>query len=357
MLVYPGSEPLPDKIDRPVHLHLWLASESAFIKLAQFAASAALTAEVDDQSRSVCVALEPAGIRPFAIRLAGLLTREELKDTRVLYRYDDTQPRPEDISRLMSLRRFITVAHADWLLDLIAEERVTCLFQPIVYADDTSRLFGHEALLRGIDPDGAYVSPAAIFNLSRDAGMFFQVETLARRTALSTAIEHRVTGKVFINFHPSAVYDPEACLYATAAAVDAGGLLRENIVFEVASANRVQDLAHLQRVLHACRETGFGVSLDDSEAGHPSLHLVEQLRLDYVRLGGALVRDIHLDPYRASVAERLIAAAGQRAIPVIAQGISVVEELCWLREHGAAYLQGYVIARPAPAPAARLARL
>ena len=63
-----------------------------------------------------------------------------------------------------------------------------------------------------------------------------------------------------------------------------------------------------------------------------------------------LVRDVHRDPYKARIAANLLNVATSLGIDALAEGIEVEEELEWVREHGATFAQGYLIARPQAVP-------
>ena len=180
-------------------------------------------------------------------QLAAALSDEELRDTQSLLT-SETTPRITAFARVTSLKRFIGVIQSGWLLDLLHEERVTSHFQPIVHAADPTRAFAHEALLRGVDPVGALVPPGRLFDAARDAGLLFQLDLLARRTAIREAARHDLTGCLFINFNPTAIYDPAFCLRTTVAAIDEVGFSREQIVFEVTESDRTRRMRGISRI-------------------------------------------------------------------------------------------------------------
>ena len=50
------------------------------------------------------------------------------------------------------------------------------------------------------------------------------------------------------------------------------------------------------------------------------------------------------------IAQKLLETAQELGITSIAEGVETEAEYCWLREHGANYVQGYYFARPASPP-------
>jgi EAL domain-containing protein (putative c-di-GMP-specific phosphodiesterase class I) len=296
------------------------------------------------------VSVAPDALDALVAGLAVTLSAVEADDTRVLFKREGDAPTPADLPRVESLSRFNVLAGSAWLVELIGARRLTAHFQPIVHAANPGRVYGHEALLRGTDADGAMVPPSRLFEAARGAGLLFQLDLAARRAAIAAAHAHALRGALFINFAPTAIYDPTSCLRSTVGAIDAAGIPRSSVVFEVVETERAQDVDHLKGILDFYRAAGFRVAIDDVGAGYSSLNLIHRLRPDILKLDMELIRDVHLDPYKATIARKILEVADSLGIETIAEGIECAEELAWVREHGATYVQGYHIARPAAVP-------
>ena len=278
--------------------------------------------------------------------LAEGLTSLEAADTRTLFLPGDAEPGAGDVPRVETLTQLTARSGADWLVELLAAERLTSHYQPIVHTGDVTRVFAHEALLRGLAADGSIIPPGRMFGAATAAGLLFQLDLAARRSAIGGAIRRRLPHALFVNFTPTAIYDPNTCLRTTVRAIDEGGLRHDQVVFEVIESDRTTDPAHLQRILAFYRDAGFRVALDDVGSGYSSLNLIHQLRPDFIKLDMQLMRGVHADPYKAMVAAKLLELAAALGIESVAEGIETEEELAWAREHGATYAQGFLIGRP-----------
>ncbi|RKG71845.1 EAL domain-containing protein [Corallococcus terminator] len=262
-----------------------------------------------------------------------------------------------DFPRVDSLQRFTMLQQSGWLVDMLAESRLTSFFQPIVHAQDTSFVFAHEALMRGRDRDGSLVSPARMLDTAREADLLFQLDLAARTTAIREAVRHQLRTHLFINFTPTAIYDPAFCLRSTVAAIREAGIPPAHVVFEIIESDRAANAEHLRSIVDFYREAGFKVALDDLGAGYSSLNLLHQLRPEYMKLDMELVRGVHADPYKASIVQKLLEIACQLGIQTVAEGIETPEELSWVRRHGVDFVQGYLIAKPSAVPAQVTPRL
>src|SRR5205085_6326696 len=147
--------------------------------------------------------------------LASLLTEEEAVAARALLMPGHSPPQLPDFGRMSTLHALDVLAQSGWLLDQLAEGRFTSFFHPIVHANDTSRVFAHEALLRGVERDGSLVAPQPILSLAREAGLLNEVDSAACRSAIREAARHGPEMCVFINFSPAAIEDPAANLAGT----------------------------------------------------------------------------------------------------------------------------------------------
>lgn len=274
----------------------------------------------------------------------------EREDTRAVFTACGEAPGTTDLPRVESLGRLVTRARSGWLVALLHERRLTSHFQPIAFASDPTNVYGHEALLRGVSPDGSLISPKQLFDAARGAGLMFQLDLAARRSAIANAHLQGLVGSLFVNFAPTAIYDPTACLRTTVAAIDNAGIERSSVVFEIVETERAHDVAHLRRILDYYREAGFRIALDDVGSGYSSLNLIHMLRPDVLKLDMELVRGVHEDPYKARIAANLLDVANSLGIDALAEGIETEGELEWVQAHGAKYVQGYLLGRPAPTP-------
>ena len=296
----------------------------------------------------VRVALDENEVQLCTAELTAALGDTAAEETRALFMPGTSAPQLPDFARMSTLRALNVLSRSGWILDQLAEGRFTSWFHPIAHARDTSRIFGHEALLRGIERDGSLISPLPIFALAREAGLLLEVDSAASRSAIREAARTPGSGVVFINFSPAAIRDPQANLRATLQAIEEAGLARERVVFEVVEADRLGDAPGLAEILKGYREAGLRVALDDLGAGWSTLNLIHKLRPDFIKLDRELIRGIHLDPVKSVIAGKLIEIGRALGIETIVEGVEEKAELDWAHDYGADYVQGFLLGEPRP---------
>ncbi len=251
------------------------------------------------------------------------------------------------------LQHFINLVEDREFFDIINNESLTSYFQPIVKASDRS-IYGYEALVRGVDPTGQLIYPDVLFDKSQRNNMDFQLDRLCRETALKTAAVKNINQKLFINFIPTSIYDPEFCLKSTVKWANQLEFNHKNIVFEVVETASVKDKDHLKKVLDYYREQGFQVALDDVGEGFSNLNMLIELRPDIIKIDRNIICDIDKSELKHSVYEALYKISNDNGIEVLAEGIETQEEINTVEAIGVDYLQGYFFSKPTAEPIRRL---
>lgn len=243
----------------------------------------------------------------------------------------------------------LTRARTDWLPELLNGSALYPHLQPIVSLTD-GRTYGYESLLRGRVGDRE-LSGGEIVAAARAHGEIFTLDLVGRTIALEQGMPKLVGDEVlFVNFTPTAIYDPKVCLRTTWAIARRHGLSMERICFEVVETEQYPDVAFLRRILDEYRGQGAMVALDDLGAGHSSLAYLDALRPDVVKLDRALISGIDGDPSRQRLVGALIDYAHELDVRVVAEGIETEAELAVIGDLGADLGQGWYLGRPAADP-------
>lgn len=279
-----------------------------------------------------------------------ILSQAEQCDCRCLVLPPGTAVGIEHLGQMTTLDTLLGRLDGQWLVDLIAGQRLTTYFQPIVSVNDPLEVFAFECLVRGTDREDQMVSPVKLYEAARRSKMLFHLDRASRLRHIRSAREWALGTHVFINFNPTSIYDPEFCLRSTVAAIENSGIEPAQFVFEVVESDDLADPQRLPKILRYYRDAGFRVALDDVGAGYSSLNLLTKLKPDFVKFDMELLRGIDQDPYKANIVSKLLEVAQELGIQTVVEGIEKVGEWQWSKEHGADYAQGYLFGKPAPEP-------
>ncbi|MBL7479416.1 EAL domain-containing protein [Legionella bononiensis] len=250
------------------------------------------------------------------------------------------------LNHTYTLRKLVGLLLGQWLVDLIENGSLTTFCQPIVHKE-TLEPYGFECLLRG-NINNSIISPSDIFNAAKISDMLFLLDKKARITHIDNMNKVNIEKKIFINFNPTAIYDPSYCLTTTNHALKKTNLNPSQIVFEVIESDEVNDKKHLLSIMDFYRKQGYGVALDDLGSGYSSLNLLSDLRPDYVKLDLELVRNIHTNEFKQVIMENICVMANKLGIKIICEGIESEEEYDVIKRYDIDFYQGFLFARPMP---------
>jgi EAL domain-containing protein (putative c-di-GMP-specific phosphodiesterase class I) len=217
-------------------------------------------------------------------------------------------------------------------------------FQPI-YDVGAERVWGYEALIRGLDGEGA---PGVLAKVRPEQRYLF--DQSCRVKAIDVASRLFPDGsdlKLSINFMPNAVYEPAACLRATLSAARTFTFPQASIMFEFTEDEEVTDVAHLQKIITEYRRQGFITAIDDFGAGFAGLGLLADFQPDLVKIDMRLVRGVDTSRARQTIIAGIVFIARELGITVLAEGIETEAEFLMLKAGGIRLFQGYWFARPA----------
>ncbi len=248
-----------------------------------------------------------------------------------------------------TLQRYINLVEDKEFFEIVNNKSLTSYFQPILNASDKS-IYGYEALIRGIKENGELMFPDVFFEKTTRNDMTFKVDRLCRETALKTAAQNKINTRLFINFIPTSIYDPEFCLKSTVQWANELGFDPKNIVFEVVETETVNDKEHLKKILTFYRDKGFQIALDDVGEGYSNLNTLISLRPNIIKVDRYIIQNIDQDELKQSVYSSLYSLAQENGIEVLAEGVETLAELETVEKIGVDYLQGYYFGRPNPEP-------
>lgn len=229
---------------------------------------------------------------------------------------------------------------------IIEKELVEYHFQPIVNLHN-GRIFAYEALMR---PSGALIKrPDEILALAKTQGRLYHIERLTWYKALKDFTENAMLMnsdcKVFINSISSQVLniDDFQMIQKTFQPI------LNRIVVELTEEERLNnEYTDIKR--DWMEKWKAELALDDFGSGYNGENLLLDLNPNYIKIDMNIIRNIDRDENRQMMFNNLISYTRSRGIKVIAEGVETKEELFYVKNHGADFVQGYFVSKPRKNP-------
>jgi EAL domain-containing protein (putative c-di-GMP-specific phosphodiesterase class I) len=283
-------------------------------------------------------------------RLQTGLLREEQATVRFRLRYADGSN--EEVFEWLPMSSLFATVGGRGVSEYILHRYFTTYMQPIVQPNGA--IMGYECLLRPL-PEQAPFRPSELFEKARRIGQHSFLDREARLAAIRMSSAHLPQGmKRFVNFLPSSLYSMDSCLKGTFDAIQETGTDPEDVVFEVAETERL-DQPEMRNIFDQYRQKGIRLAVDDVGSGYSTFDTIDKLQPDYVKLDRKWVSRCDQDIEKQRHIDNLLERASRFHGVVLAEGVEQEQEWDYLRKAGVPLLQGYLfgLATAIPAPAMR----
>ncbi|MDA3914548.1 EAL domain-containing protein, partial [Oleiagrimonas sp.] len=153
-----------------------------------------------------------------------------------------------------------------------------------------------------------------------------------------------------VNLHPSTFQNPDTPA-VVAEALSRHGIGPRYLSLELLESGSLDDRAQ-QQAFDRIIKTGVSIEMDDLGSGFSSLQRLSTLPFATTKIDRSLVSGMHKDPLKTfSFLAALIALGQDLHRPVVLEGLEKPSMIEVASVFGAAYGQGYALARPMPAEA------
>jgi diguanylate cyclase (GGDEF)-like protein len=211
---------------------------------------------------------------------------------------------------------------------------------------------GAEALARWKHPTRGFVPPGLFVPVVEQSGLVRPFTARVLDLAVAECRQWPPDCSVAVNLSARNLLDPELPQQVRRT-LDRYGLDPGRLVLELTETAVLLELDVADRALEAVRALGVRVSVDDFGTGYSSLTFLSRQPVDELKVDRTFVSALLDSPADAAIVRATIRLAHDLGLPVVAEGVETPEQLAALRELGCDVVQGYLLARPLPAPEVR----
>ena len=231
------------------------------------------------------------------------------------------------------------------------------LYQPYVRLC-TGKVAGVEALLRWNHPRRGLLAPDAFILVAEETGAIFPIgrwvleqsckEAVVWQPAAGTAGPFRVS----VNLSARQFEQPDL-VEQVALTLQRSGLPPQALVLEITETAVIRNPESAVVALAGLRSLGLQVAIDDFGTGYSSLSYLERLKPDILKIDRSFTQRLEDSSPTEAIVRATIVMAHALGMEVTAEGIETTEQASVLGALSCDYGQGYYLARPGPAAAAR----
>lgn len=241
----------------------------------------------------------------------------------------------------------------------IEEQRFRLFYQTILpIASPCSGMEHQEILLRMIDENGHLISPGEFIPAAEKYNLMPTIDRWVIRTLFAHKSDYwRTTLKI----SPAGTVDSDLFCSVNLSGASLNDdyffdFLREQIAeygtpphaicFEITETVAVNNLHRVSEFIRELRTMGFRFALDDFGSGMSSFTYLKSLPVDFLKIDGALVKEIVHSKIDLCMVEAIHRIAQEMGIKTIAEYVENDAILEKLKTIGVNYAQGYGIHKP-----------
>ncbi|OIJ43745.1 two-component system response regulator [Massilia timonae] len=296
-----------------------------------------------------------------AVSMGVSLFPDDARDFRTLLRFADSalyQAKGEGRNNVQFYRPELTarmemrVRLGAGLRTALERGELEMFYQPIVALAD-GRPAAAEALLRWHHPELGLLMPDLFLPMLEESSMAEEIGAWTIREACRQAARWNADGgaglRIGVNV-TAAQFKSGRLAPVVEAALRATGLAPGRLCIEITEQSQLADTGQTRATLAALKDLGVLVAIDDFGTGYSSLGYISRLKPDELKVDKSLVTDVDTDAERAGVVVAALAMARSLRLLVVAEGVETEAEQAFLQAHGCDMAQGFLHARPIPAP-------
>ncbi len=222
-------------------------------------------------------------------------------------------------------------------------------FQPILDVRH-NEVTHYEALLRVQDGSGKILSPARFISSAERNGLIHQVDEKVITRVIATLADlqaNNIKARLAVNLSGASFHNPNLVAHIEST-ISRYRIDPSALIMEITETAAIADIDATSQIMHKIKGLGCQFALDDFGVGFSSLYYLKKLPVDYVKIDGSFIRNLHNDPDSQVLVRALVEVSRAYRLRTVAEFVEGAEILDILQVLGVDYAQGYHIDQPKP---------
>ena len=120
------------------------------------------------------------------------------------------------------------------------------------------------------------------------------------------------------------------------------------LVLEIVESEGIENFDEISKFITTMKKRGCKIAVDDFGTGYSNFSYLMQLNVDYIKVDGSLIKDIHENINSQIISSTIINFSRELELNTVAEFVHNEEVLQKVKEIGFDYLQGYHLGEPIP---------
>ena len=240
----------------------------------------------------------------------------------------------------------VKYSNIDYIKDALEEERLVCLYQPIVNTR-TKEIVKYEALVRLIDKENPekLISPFHFMDVLKGTSQYIKMSKMVFNHVFMTLLKYpEVELSVNVDLDD---LDNDDMMKLIKDNLSKHQEVAHRLTFEILEESEVKDYDKVQYLFQQLKAFGSKVALDDFGSGYANYSYLIKLELDILKIDGSLVRELQNHPTEAKMVLKSIQELAVKFnYQLVAEFVSHEDIYDAVKELDIEFSQGYYLGEP-----------
>lgn len=225
--------------------------------------------------------------------------------------------------------------------DAIADNRIVPFFQPIVN-NNLGTIEKYEALIRMIDESGKVISPYFFLEIAKKSGLYKELTRIMLEKVFE--VLNKTDYEISINILLQDIMNVNTRTLIIEKLKKAKN--SKKVIFEIVESEGIENFKEVADFIKEIKKYGSKIAIDDFGTGYSNFYYLMKLNVDYIKIDGSIIKNIHKDKSAEVVTKTIVAFAKELGIETIAEFVAEEEIYNKIKELNIGYSQGYYFSEP-----------
>jgi len=230
------------------------------------------------------------------------------------------------------------------LLDIINYSIEHNLVEPYfqgIMDNKKDEIVKYEALMRIFDKDGNIIMPNIFIHKAKKCRLYYKLMEILLDKIIINILKYKI--HVSINIDYVDILNP----HINKSLIDKikDNNVGEYITLEILESEKVSNFNIVNDFINEIKKFGVKIAIDDFGTGFSNYENILNLNIDYIKIDGSLIKRVDEDIY-LNLIKSIVLFSKQQNIKVVAEFVSDLKILRYVKNIEIDYSQGYHIGKP-----------
>lgn len=230
------------------------------------------------------------------------------------------------------------------LLDVLNYSIDNNLVEPYLQAimdNKTDKVVKYEALMRIFDKDGHIVMPNVFIHKAKKCRLYNKLMEILIDKIIIYILKYKI--HISINLDYTDILNPQ--IKKTLVSKIRNNNVGEYLTLEILESEKVSNFDIVNEFINEVKKLGVKIAIDDFGTGFSNYENILNLNIDYIKIDGSLIKKIDEDIY-LNLIKSIVSFSKQQNIKIVAEFVSDLKTLRYVKNIEIDYSQGYHISKP-----------